>query len=45
MSKRDDDAQRETLALMQNGQILDALSHEGEKSVTLDELIKQIDSE
>jgi prevent-host-death family protein len=45
MSKRDYDAQQETMALLLNGQIQDALNREGEKAVDLDEMIKELDNE
>ncbi|WP_125571022.1 type II toxin-antitoxin system Phd/YefM family antitoxin [Lacticaseibacillus songhuajiangensis] len=45
MSKRDYDAQQETMALLLNGQIQDALNREGEEAVDLDEMIRELDNE
>ena len=42
MSKRDYDAQQETMALILNGQLKDALARKNEKSVDLDQMIKEI---
>lgn len=45
MSKRDYDAQQETMALLMNGQLQDAMSREGQDAVDLSDMIDEIEHE
>lgn len=45
LGKKDYDALQETMNLMMNGQIQATLSRKNDKSVDLDEMIKEIDHE
>lgn len=45
IGKKDYDALQETMSLIMNGQIQATLSRQDDKSVDLDEMIKEIDNE
>ncbi|MHA8138561.1 type II toxin-antitoxin system Phd/YefM family antitoxin [Lactobacillaceae bacterium Scapto_B20] len=45
MSKRDYDAQQETMELLLNGQLKDAIDRKNDKSVSLSQMMKDIDNE
>ncbi|MFD1465338.1 type II toxin-antitoxin system Phd/YefM family antitoxin [Lapidilactobacillus mulanensis] len=45
VSKRDWDAQQETMALLANGQLQFALAHENDETEDLDDMLSSIDTE
>lgn len=45
ISKKDYDAQQETMALLLNGQLTDAIARENDEDVDLDEMMKDLANE
>lgn len=45
ISKRDYDAMQETMALLMNGQLQDAIDRENDDDIDLDEMTQELDNE